>query len=312
MTDERPFCTSCGERRPPGTGFCTLCGAPAAAPPARGTAPAGAMTQAPADHASQPTWVQPAVPQAAGWDDPPPDPSAVPHPGWDRPVRRRRGRAILAAVLLTALVAAGSGGAAWWLLREDEAVAAIDRPAPAPAVSGQTTTSPSPTGSASAFPTPGPLTPSGSPTTPSASPSVSCWDGSTAVTTADCGEPKGLAGLQWLFRGIDATDCVQAAVASDRTIYSCGDEPLKINFSHWRDHKSALRYYKRNTGGTAISVGNGIMVIEGIAPNSGEFKTAVLYEGQRWGATLYSSDPSSLPPVIAGLQMRPGRQYAGR
>jgi len=146
----------------------------------------------------------------------------------------------------------------------------------------------------------------------SESPTVACWDGSAAVAAIDCGEPQGLAGLQWLFRGIDATDCVQTADAGDRTIYSCGDEPLKINFSHWRDHESARTYYQQNTGGTPVSVGSGILVIEGVAPNTGEFKTAVLYDGGRWGATLYSFDPSSLPPAIAGLQMRPGRQYAGR
>lgn len=292
MTQQsRRFCTSCGTSLTAGTAFCTSCGA-AAAP--RAYAPVPPTAYAPAS-----------VPVPAT------GPSGQP------PTGRRRGPAVLLVVLVVLVLAAGGAGAAWFVLgSEDEgtAVTATD------AVAATTSPSPAPeddaSGTADASPSSDTTTenaePTVSPSPVAAAPSVQCWDGTTAGRPVACGAPTAAAGLDWLFRGLNSNQCGAPVSNLARTIYYCADQPVTIHVSEWGSYTAGSSYYNDNLGGPPSQIGDtGRVEWFGVAPRAGTYKAAVMWQGKKWGVTVYAYTEAEVRSAIAALRMRPVSEYHG-
>lgn len=333
MTSDQPdgaarrFCTSCGTPLTPGNAFCTGCGAAAAGPAAGTGEPIAApdptqvippvtppstpapSTPAPSTQAPspEPVWSTPAAPVGA-----PAEPEVLAPAPAGRPGRRRTP---LLVGLVLMLVLAGGGGVAAWLLSggDDEARETVGAGSDVTLSPAEPTESTAPSGSA-VTPEPSPSTSASDEASPSASGSattVTCWDGGSASKPTSCGAPKGIEGIVWLFRSIDADQCVAENFTEDRDTYTCSREPIKINFSDWRRFTTAERYYSKKLGKTPEAVEpEGLVRWVGLAP-SGQWNGAMVYRDLKWGVSLYADTQAEVVAALDALGARPASEYFG-
>ena len=90
----------------------------------------------------------------------------------------------------------------------------------------------------------------GSGATPS---SVTCWNGTSAVSVADCAAPTGLDELVWMFPSIsDACPTRGPAPSGRRQVVICPFETSidtgYIRYSNWDNHDDAINHYTSDFG----------------------------------------------------------------
>ncbi len=137
-----------------------------------------------------------------------------------------------------------------------------------------------------------------------------CWDGSTEVALSLCPAPSGPAGLRWIAPGFDfaGENCIMTPVRlapTHRFHYNCpsdGTDNVWFNFSEF-DSNDWGRTYHAEKAGFAPYPARGFLRWD-YSTARGEYKTALLYEGARWGVTIYSYDEKLRDETARNLLQR--------
>ncbi len=163
-----------------------------------------------------------------------------------------------------------------------------------------------------------------------AAPSLTCWDGSTAATVADCGRPRGVEGLQWVFpsfepEGQGCRDVLLANPGYKRpAMWACessvGGRPVEVIYSELTSVASAKAFISREYDGVEASTvsGRGGEVVRHVwrapADSPGEpFTFTTMYADFPFAVSVSATSAADREQVVRrGLALRPVREMVVR
>ncbi len=135
---------------------------------------------------------------------------------------------------------------------------------------------------------------------PPAPATVTCWDGVTASTSADCAELTGPDAVGWVFPSLKTQTCEdrsasQAPKGERLVMIQCFEQLddgtlVKLNYSQWKSVQLAYDHYEV-VGSERTDEKNGagkVVRHRWLALGQGQFKAAMLYADQPWSVSLYA------------------------